>query len=130
VQTLKIETDSTAQPVVSIELEVTVYPKIFASPASIIMPTLAIASDISTINWPMIYVRKIREQGLKIKSFDSNLPFVKLDLITETEGQVYKIHLTLDPSKIKPGDFKGKIHIETNDPDLPAIDVPIQGSFK
>ena len=129
-QTVKIETDSTAQPLVAIELDVTVYPKVFASPVSITMPTLSIATDVSAINWPMIFVRKVREQGLKIKSFNSTLPFLKLDLITDTEGQVYRIRITLDPAKIKPGDFKGKVHIETNEPDLPVIDVPIQGSFK
>lgn len=129
-QTVKIETDSTAQPLMAIELDLTVYPKVFASPASIIMPTLAIATDLSTINWPMIYVRKVREQGLKIKSFNSTLPFIKLDLIADSEGQVYRIRLTLDPAKIKPGDFKGKIHIETNDPDVPVVEVPVQGSFK
>jgi hypothetical protein len=129
-QTVKIETDSTAQPLVAIELDVTVYPKVFASPVSITMPTLSIATDLSAINWPMIFVRKVREQGLKIKSFNSTLPFLKLDLITDTEGQVYRIRITLDPAKIKPGDFKGKVHIETNEPDLPVIDVPIQGSFK
>lgn len=130
VQTVKVVTDSAAQPEVAIELDVTVYPKVFASPASIIMPTLAVATDLTAINWPMIFVRKVREQGLKIKSYSSTLPFIKLELITETEGQVYRIRITLDPTKIKPGAFNGKVHIETNDPDVPVIDVPIQGSFK
>jgi hypothetical protein len=130
VQTVKVVTDSAAQPEVAIELDVTVYPKVFASPASIIMPTLAVATDLTTINWPMIFVRKVREQGLKIKSYNSTLPFIKLELITETEGQVYRIRITLDPTKIKPGAFNGKVHIETNDPDVPVIEVPIQGSFK
>ena len=130
VQTVKVITDSTAQPEVAIELDVTVYPKVFVSPASIIMPTLAVATDLTTINWPMIFVRKVREQGLRIKSYNSTLPFIKLELITETEDQVYRIRITLDPTKIKPGAFNGKVHIETNDPDVPAIDVPIQGSFK
>lgn len=129
-RTLKVATDSTVQPEVSIEIDLTVYPKVFASPTSIIMPPLpAAAPDLSTINWPMIYVRKIREQGLKIKSYSSTVPFIKLELLTETEGQVYKIRLTLDQSKIKPGGFSGKIHIETNDADVPVIDVPIKGTF-
>jgi len=129
-QKVKIPTDNTTQPEVEIEMDVTVYPRVFVSPASIILPTLAVASDLSAINWPVIYVRKVRETGLKIKSFSSTLPFLKLDLITDTEGQVYRIHFTLDKDKIKPGDFKGKIHIETNDSDLPSIDVPVQGTFK
>ncbi len=129
-QTVKVVTDSTAQPEVAIDLDLTVYPKVFVSPASILMPTLAVATDLTAINWPMIFVRKVREQGLKIKSYSSTLPFIKLELITETEGQVYRIRITLDPAKVKLGAFNGKVHIETNDPDAPGIDVPIQGSFK
>lgn len=130
VQTVRLVTDSTAQPEVKIELDLTVYPKVFASPASIIMPPLSVASDLSTINWPNIFVRKLRQHGFQIKSYTSTLPFIKLELMTETEGQVYRIRLTLDTTKIKPGEFKGKIHIETNDPDVPFVDVPVQGSFK
>ncbi|PYT07676.1 MAG: hypothetical protein DMF60_06630 [Acidobacteria bacterium] len=130
VQTLKALTDSTVQPVISIELDLTVYPKVFASPTSIIMPTLTVASDLAAINWPMIYVRRLREPGLKIKSYTSTLPFLKLELLTETENQVYKIRLTVDSSKIKPGEFKGKIRIETNDPDVPFVEVPVQVAFK
>jgi hypothetical protein len=129
-QKVQIETDSTVQPFVTVELDVTVYPKVFASPPSIIMPQLPIGSDLERISWPMIYVRKIREQGLKIKSYNSTLPFLKLELFTESEGQVYRLKLSLDTTKIKPGAFNGKVHIETNEPDLPSIDVPIQGSFK
>lgn len=129
-QTVKIETDSTVQPLVAIELDVTVYAKVFASPASIIMPPLQVATDLTTINWPSIYVRKIREQGLKIKSYNSTLPFLKLELITESEGQVYRLQITLDPAKVTHGEFKGKIHIETNDPDVPVVEVPVQVSFK
>ena len=128
-QTLRVMTDSGTAPETPIDLEVTVYPRVFASPTSIIMPRLPIASDLSSINWPMIYVRKLRDGGLKINSFTSTLPFLKLDLLTETDGQVYKIRLTLDKTQIKPGEFRGKVRIETNDPDVPVLEVPVQGSF-
>jgi hypothetical protein len=130
VQTLKALTDSAVQPEVAIELDLTVVPRVLVSPASIMMPQLPATSDLSAINWPMIYVRKVREQGLKIKSYSTTLPFLKLELLTESESQVYKIKLTVDSSKIKPGEFKGTVRIETNDPDVPVIEVPIQGSFK
>ncbi|HSB10510.1 MAG TPA: hypothetical protein VLM38_13565 [Blastocatellia bacterium] len=130
VQTLKLATDSPVQPEVSINLDLTVIPKVFASPQAITMPMLPAASDLSKISWPSIYVRKLREGGLQIKSYTSTVPFVKLQLLTETEGQVYKINLALDSSKIKPGEFKGKIRIETNDLDVPVIEIPVQASFK
>jgi len=129
-QILKALTDSKAQPEVSIQLDLTVFPKVFVSPPSITMPTLSATADLSSITWPVIYVRKVREQGLQIKKYSSTLPFIKLELLTETEGQVYKIQLKLDSSKIKPGEFKGKVIIETNDPDVPVAEVPIQATYK
>lgn len=129
-QTLKVLTDSTIQPEVSIELDLTVYPKVFASPNSILMPPLPATPDVAAITWPAIYIRKVREQGLKVKSYSTTLPFLKLEMTTETEGQVYKIRLTLDITKIKPGEFKGKVRVETNDPDVPLLEVPIQVTFK
>jgi hypothetical protein len=129
-QTLKVSTDSTAQPEVTIQLELNVYPTVFASPTAIVMPALPVNSDLSAITWPMIYVRRVREKGLKIKGYSSTLPFLKLELLTETEDQVYKIRLTLDTTKIKPGEYKGKVRIETDDPAAPFVEVPVQGSFK
>ena len=129
-QILKVATDSPAQPEVSISLELTVIPKVFASPQAINMPTLPAGADLSAINWPSIYVRMLRDHGLKIKRYTSSLEFIKLDLQTETEGQVYRIAIGLDRSKIKPGEFKGRITIETNDLDVPVIEIPVQASFK
>ena len=81
-------------------------------------------------NLPLIYVRKLRGGGLKINSVSSTLPFLTLTLSTDTEGQIYTLKVTLDRSKITtPGEFKGKILIETNDPDTPVLEVPVQGSF-
>ncbi|HXG94081.1 MAG TPA: hypothetical protein VNN73_17190 [Blastocatellia bacterium] len=128
-QTVKVETDSATTPNMQVELEATVFPHVFASPTSILFPTLPASSDLSAINWPKVYVRKVREGGLKITSFSTDISFLKLNLETELEGQVYAIRLSLDQSKIKPGAFQGKIHIETNDKDVPTIEVPVKGQF-
>ncbi len=128
-QTLRVLTDSPTSPETTLDLELTVHPRIFVSPSSIIMPKLPSAADLSSINWPMIYVRKLREGGLKIKSIKSSLPFLKLELLTESEGNIYKIRLTLDAAKLKPGEFKGTVRIETNDPEASVLEVPIQGAF-
>ncbi len=128
-ETLRVLTDSPTEPETTLDLELTVHSRVFVTPPSIIMPSLPAASDLSSITWPMIYVRKLREGGLKIKSFTSTLPFLKLELLTESEGQVYKIRLTVDSKKLKPGEFKGTVRIETNDPEAPVLEVPIQGSF-
>ncbi|HKS42053.1 MAG TPA: hypothetical protein VJX74_15665 [Blastocatellia bacterium] len=128
-QKLLILTDSPVTPEVPVQLDLTVFPRVFAMPTSIIMPTLPMNVDLSSINWPMINVRKVQATGLQIKSYTSTLPFIKLDLLTEKEGEFYQIRLTIDNSKIKEGDFKGKVRIETNDVNVPFIEVPVQGRF-
>jgi hypothetical protein len=126
----KVITDNPKTPVTEIQLEATVFPRVFVTPTSIIMPTLPHdAPDLKTITWPTVYVRKIREGGLKIKSYSTDVPFLKLELVTERDGEVYAIRMTLDQSKIRAGGFQGKIHIETNDPEAPVIDVPVKGTF-
>jgi hypothetical protein len=128
-QTVRVLTDNAKTPEVPIKLDVTVFPRVFASPTAIIMPPLSVTSDLASINWPMINVRKVQATGLKIKSYTTTLPFIKLDLLTTKEGELYQIRLTIDNEKVKPGEFKGNIHIETNDPNVPFIDVPVQGRF-
>jgi hypothetical protein len=129
-QIARVLTDSASAPEIAIRLDVTVFPQVFVSPASIILPKLPLASDVASINLPVIYVRKVREGGLKIAKVSSTLPFLNLQLVTETEGQFYTVRITLDKSKITgTGDFKGTIRIETNDAQNPVLEVPFQCSF-
>jgi hypothetical protein len=128
-QTVRVLTDSPSMPEVPIKLDVTVFPRVFASPTAIIMPTLSVTSDLASINWPMINVRKVQAGGLKIKSYSTTLPFIKLDLLTAKEGELYQVRITIDNEKVKPGEFKGSVHIETNDANVPVIDIPIKVTF-
>jgi hypothetical protein len=128
-QTVRVFTDSATMPELPIKLDLTVFPRVFATPTSIIMPPLSVATDLASINWPLINVRKVQAGGLKINSYSSTLPFLKLDLLTTKEGELYQIRVTIDNEKVKPGEFKGLIHIETNDPNVPVIDIPVKGSF-
>jgi hypothetical protein len=63
-QTLRVLTDSATTPEVPVQLTLTVYPRIFASPTAIIMPVLPIGAELSTIAWPAITVRRVRSSGL------------------------------------------------------------------
>jgi hypothetical protein len=129
-QVLRVLTDSASTPELAINLNVTVFPQVFVSPASITIPKLRLDSDITSITLPIIYLRKVREGGLKVTKVSSSLPFVNLQLVTETEGQYYTVRLTFDRSKISgPGDFKGVVRIETNDAQSPVLEVAFQCSF-
>jgi hypothetical protein len=128
-QTLRVLTDSATTPEVPVQLTLTVYPRIFASPTAIIMPQLPIGAELSTISWPAITIRKVRASGLEVKRVSTSLAF--LDLTTETKkaGEFYEVHIKIN-DKVKAGEFKGTIRIETNEADMPVIEIPVQVSFK
>lgn len=129
-QAVKLKTDSAASPESEVLLELTVYPKVMVSPTSVLVPTLPTSIDLSALALPKIYIRKPREGGLKIINVTSSLDFIKTILVTEKEGEYYTVDLKLDSQKTKPGEFEGKIRIETNDSESPVIEVPIKCSFR
>ena len=129
-QTLTLVTDSKTSPEIEIQLAATIFPRVFVTPGSLTIPTAPRSTDWSTISLPSIYVRRIRGGGLVVASVSTNLPFLKLSITTETAGQVYRIDVRIDKASIPaPGPTKGKIRIETNDPETPVLEVEVQGSF-
>ena len=129
-QTLKVMTDNATVPEVPVQLNLTVYPRIFASPTSIIMPQLPINAELTAITWPSITVRKVQASGLEIKRVSSSLAFLTLTTETQKAGEAYQIRIKINADKVKAGDFKGTIRIETNDADMPVIEVPVQVTIK
>ena len=130
-QTVRLLTDDKATPEISIPLEVTVYPLVFVTPTQMNLKGLPLSME-SQFSLPLINVRKVSDQGgpLAIKSITSTLAFLKLEQQTEADGKSYSIRLTLDKSKVGgPGDFKGMVRIETNDPETPVFEIPVVGSF-
>jgi hypothetical protein len=128
-QTVRLVTDSKEAPEIPIDLDVTVYPFVVAAPTAIHLSSVALDSVSRTVI-PVIYVQKVRGEGLLIKSISSDLPFLQIDPKTEIEGKRIVIHMTFDTSKIPTaGKFTGKIHVVTNDEEVPSLDVSIDGTF-
>lgn len=129
-QTLKVLTDSPDTPELNLALEANVYPQVIATPTAILLPNMPFEIDPATVKLPEIYIRKIRDGGLKIKTVHSSLPFLRVGVIAEDEGKTYKIQLAFDKAKMtQKGAFKGVIRIETNDIDSSVIEIPLQGAF-
>ncbi len=129
-QKLKLVTDSKDSPELTVDLEATVFSHIFATPTSILLPLVPTTIEESAFNLPAITIRKIREAGLQIKKVSSTLPFIVPTLSTTVEGQVYQVKLAFKKTNtLEKGPYKGKIIVETNDPDSPVIEIPISGVF-
>jgi len=129
-QTVEVLTDDPDTPRIPIELEIDVYPLVIATPQTIMLPKLAVSGDLSNVVIPMIYVRKVKGEGLEVKGVTSTLPFLKVELKTEKAGEAYTVRTSLDQSASRPpGGFEGKIRIETNDQDVPLLVVVVRGGF-
>ena len=129
-QVVRLETDSN-QGVTEIQLDLTVYPIVFATPQAIQLPTIGQDTDVASLQLPQISIRKVRDGGLKIKNISSTLPFLNLKLAPESDGTQYGLFLSIDKSKIeKPGRYSGKITIVTNDPDSPTLNVDVNGMIR
>jgi hypothetical protein len=126
-ETLRVVTDNKANPDSTIDVDLTVYPKVFATPNQVNIT--AKLADLDKANLPTITIRKLRETNLQIKSYKSTVPFLKLELVTDVAGQLYRIKIKVDKNGIMQGGFSGEIQIETNDADLPLIKIPIKGNF-
>ncbi|PYP89656.1 MAG: hypothetical protein DMF61_03020 [Blastocatellia bacterium AA13] len=128
-QVVELLTDSKEFPKVEVPIDVTIYPWVIASPDIISIPRMTLADERPLIV-PPIYVRKIKDGGLKINKVSSSLPFISTNVTSQIEGSTYMIALSFDKAQIKKaGDYKGIIRIETNDPEVPVIEIPIQVKF-
>lgn len=129
-QKVTLVTDRPDMPEILIELEANVRGRVFATPASLNLPGLTLDALGPGLTLGTIYVRRVGESGLKIRSVDSNLPFVQPEVTAQAEGQLYTIRLTVNKSKVTmPSKFRGTIRVKTNDAVVPVIRIPVQGSF-
>lgn len=129
-QTARLTTDDKDAPEIPIELAVTIYPLVVAAPMKIHLSDLSLEPGARQIQVPTIYLNKVHGDGLAVKSVTTDLPFLVIEPKAEVEGRRYTIHLSVDRSKLPgPGVFKGKVHVVTNDEEVPTLDITIDGTF-
>jgi hypothetical protein len=126
-QTVKLATDSKEKPELEINLEAIVINAVSVNPQSLVFESVPVSdpeADISVLS-KLLWVRLERGAGVEIKSISSDLSFVKVKR-DATYGQsqmvVLRVGFSEKPSK---GTHKGRIRIETNDPNTKVIEIPI-----
>src|SRR5262249_2211882 len=100
-QTVMLYTDSVETPEIPVKLELNVFAMVIATPNSITLPRFPLSGDVSKMFVPPVYVRKIRDGGLTLNSASSTLPFLKVEITKQVEGEQYILRLTLDKSQIQ-----------------------------
>jgi hypothetical protein len=74
----------------------------------------------------MVYRKHTTDFEIKVTS---NIPFLKIESEQGPQGDRWENTIWLDPERVQPGDIKGTIFIETNDPDVPKLEVPVTGKL-
>ena len=74
----------------------------------------------------MVYRKGI--PGFKIK-LSSDVPFLKFASELGPKGDQWENSVWIDPEQARLGDIKGRIFIETNDPEIPRLVVPVTGKL-
>ena len=59
----------------------------------------------------------------------SDVPFLKIRSERGPKGDRFEYTIWIDPDVAQPGEIKGNIIIETNDPDFPKVSVPVTGKL-
>jgi len=57
----------------------------------------------------------------------SDVPYLKISSERGPKGDRYENTIWIDPDLAQPGEIKGNIIIETNDPEIPKLTVPVTG---
>jgi hypothetical protein len=130
---LRVKTNLKKNPVLRIPVNTRVREKVYTFPQSVFMgrfnlgqirgnPTAARAFG-QTL---MVYRKGI--SGFQIK-LTSDVPFLKFDSELGPNGDQWENSVWIDPEQAAPGEIKGSIFIETNDPEIPRLVVPVTGKL-
>lgn len=126
-QTIKLTTDSQETPELSLDLDMRVVAPVTANPAKIVFENLPVSKpdyDISTLS-KFTWVTVTRSGGLELKNITSDLPFIKVKIESiEQNKQTYLLRIGFN-EKPGLGKHQGTIKIETNNKDVPVIEIPV-----
>jgi len=115
----------------SIPVHTEVIPRVYAFPKSVDMGKFSI-SDIrgnpqtarTAAQILMVYRKNTPDFEIEVSS---NILFLNIKSEQGPQGDRWENTLWLDPERVQPGDFSGTIVIETNDPEVPKLEVPVSG---
>lgn len=130
-QTVKLATDSKQMPELTVDLQILVVPAVTVNPANLVFENVPVSDPESDVTYlsKFVWVKLARGNGLEVKSITSDLPFLKIknessnDSSSATQTIVLRVGFGEKP---KAGTHTGKIKIETNNPDVKVIEVPVK----
>lgn len=134
-QKFKVATTAPEMPEIELRLEAFVTAIVYANPTSL---NLGVIPASSPNFYPdgyakFVWIRQPRGASLELKKITATLPFIKIEPYEENKGQVFVLTVALDKEKrdkMTLGEHSGKLVIETNNPQVPLIEVPLKVTFQ
>jgi hypothetical protein len=131
-QDVSLKTNLASAPVLRIPVNTAVREKVYALPESLFLGRFGISEIKRNPNLArqlaqilMVYRDNTTQFQVQVST---DVPFLKLTSERGPQGDRYESWFWLDPDKVEPGEIKGTIFIETNDPDFPKLSVPVTGT--
>ena len=109
---------------IPIQLEAAIFPPVAANPKEINLGTVSLAAD-SASPIKFTWVRQYRGGAFALNKITSTLPFIKVSVEVEVADINYRLKIEVDKSKLKAGAHKGTIKVETNNPDMPFVEIGV-----
>jgi hypothetical protein len=130
---IRIKTNREKNSVIRMPVNTRVRERVFTFPQSVFLGRFEISQikgDVKAAQEAgqtlMVYRKGIPGFQIKLRS---DVPFLKFTSELGPEGDQWENTVWIDPEKAKPGEIKGSIFIETNDPQVPKLVVPVTGKL-
>jgi hypothetical protein len=116
---------------IAIPVHTTVLPRVYTFPRSVDMGKFDLshvkgnpqtARTVAQIL--MVYRKNSTDFEINVTS---DVPFLKIESKQGPLGDRWENTIWLDPERVRAGEIKGKIVNETNDPEVPKLEVPVTG---
>ncbi len=85
------------------------------------------ALNVKAVSRRTVLVEKHEGTDFQVLRATTDLAFLDVEIETQKPGQSFLVHLTIARNRAERGAFAGTLVIETNDPDFPRLELPIEG---
>jgi len=131
---LELKTNLEDAPVLRIPVNTWVREKVRTFPDSVFMgryPISEIRNDPAMAKKRAQILMVYRDGTSQFQAqVTSDIPFLKISSERGPKGDRYENTIWFDPELARPGDIKGNIIIETNEPEVPRLVVPVTGQLQ
>ena len=130
---VRVKTNLENDPVIRIPVNTRVREKVYTFPQSVFLGRFNLGQikgdpGAGRAAGQMLMVYRKGIPGFKIK-LSSDVPFLKFASELGPKGDQWENSVWIDPEQARVGDINGRIFIETNDPEIPRLVVPVTGKL-